>query len=584
MILILTILAFCSIIWAQQTLMYEVCNSATANWTFTNAGGSMALQQNTYWLLDNSGDIIISEAYNVNNFTSLTLTFKVGTLTSSGGTPHPSKVEYSTDNGASWNASTFTSATPTGVAMSSAGTWNLGTLSTSQLKFKWTFPYTGAQAVRIDEIQLQGSPVSPLLLEENFNYTNGTTLVSNFWSGYNTGNTPTVATTALTYPNYPCVSGYAGQTLGETGQDVSRTFTAQTSGTVYSSFLINVSSASTTADYVFNLAPNPAGISDFKGRVFVQKNASNVIRFGLTKSSDASSAVWTGYSYNHGTTYLIVLKYKINAGAANDNVYMWVNPVITGSEPAAQLTASDVSGADISAIGSVQIRQGTTTPIAYFDGIRVSTDWFFTDITLPIELSSFTANATPHDYVRLNWVTQSETNVLGFYIYRSRTALLTQAGLVSPLIQAGNTSGAAEYSFEDRDITENGDYYYWLQSVDYSGNNDYYGPSLVTIDQGNIPPPVIPIITGLHMPYPNPFNPDLNIAYTVKNQTMVEIGIFNVLGQHVRTVFSGVKAAGNYTLNWDGKDKNGNLAGSGVFIVRMKAEKAVYQQKVILLK
>jgi len=137
---VLIVLFFCSIVWAQQTLLYEVCNSATANWTFTNASGSMAIQQNTYWLLDNSGDAIISEAYNVSNFSSLTLTFKVGTQSSSGGTPHPCKVEYSTDNGTTWNASSFTSATPAGVTMVTAGTWSLGTLSTSQLKFKWTFP------------------------------------------------------------------------------------------------------------------------------------------------------------------------------------------------------------------------------------------------------------------------------------------------------------------------------------------------------------------------------------------------------------------------------------------------------------
>jgi len=245
---VLIVLFFCSIVWAQQTLLYEVCETATANWTFTNASGSMAIQQNTYWLLDNSGDAIISEAYNVSNFSSLTLTFKVGTQSSSGGTPHPCKVEYSTDNGTTWNASSFTSATPAGVTMVTAGTWSLGTLSTSQLKFKWTFPYTGAQAVRVDEIHLQGTPVSPLLMEDNFNYTGGTTLVANFWSGYNTGNSPTVATTSLSYPNYQCVSGYSGQTLAETGQDVSHVFTAQTSGSVYCSFLINITSASTTAD------------------------------------------------------------------------------------------------------------------------------------------------------------------------------------------------------------------------------------------------------------------------------------------------------------------------------------------------
>ena len=72
---------------------------------------------------------------------------------------------------------------------------------------------------------------------------------------------------------------------------------------------------------------------------------------------------------------MIVVKYVIVSGATNDEVYMWVNPVIGETEPAPQLTADDLTGTDIGAIGAVAIRQGTNGPIARIDGIRVTNNW-----------------------------------------------------------------------------------------------------------------------------------------------------------------------------------------------------------------
>ena len=154
------LLTFCALsiillsaLWAQTTIHTNACASATSGWTYTNGGG-IAIQQTGYWLVDNTGDAIISEPFNVSTYTGLTLTFKVGTYGS--GTNHSCKVEYSTDGGTNWNATTFTSATPTSSTMISAGTWNLGTISTTQLKFRWYLPDGGSKGVRIDDILFQG--------------------------------------------------------------------------------------------------------------------------------------------------------------------------------------------------------------------------------------------------------------------------------------------------------------------------------------------------------------------------------------------------------------------------------------------
>jgi len=139
--------------WAQVTIHTNDCSSATTGWTF-NDGGGYPIQQSSYWLLDNTGDYIISQAFNVMSYSNLTLSFKVATYGS--GTNHSCKVEYSTDGGTTWNQNFFTSATPTSTTYIDSGTWELGTLNTDQLEFRWTSPSGGGKGIRIDNILFQG--------------------------------------------------------------------------------------------------------------------------------------------------------------------------------------------------------------------------------------------------------------------------------------------------------------------------------------------------------------------------------------------------------------------------------------------
>lgn len=94
--------------------------------------------------------------------------------------------------------------------------------------------------------------------------------------------------------------------------------------------------------------------------------------------------------------------------------------------------------------------------------------------TLPVELSSYTAIHLGSNRVRLDWITESETGVNGFYIFRGSTELIQHANLVSPLIQATNTSNQTAYTFEDREVPGDGAYWYWLQNVDMDGTSDYH--------------------------------------------------------------------------------------------------------------
>ena len=71
--------------------------------------------------------------------------------------------------------------------------------------------------------------------------------------------------------------------------------------------------------------------------------------------------------------------------------------------------------------------------------------------------------------------------------------------------------------------------------------------------------------------YPNPFNSSSQIKAILKEQSNVRISVFNVLGKEVRTLLDKELPAGEYTIEWDGKDSNGNILNSGVYFIKMLA-------------
>jgi len=95
---------------------------------------------------------------------------------------------------------------------------------------------------------------------------------------------------------------------------------------------------------------------------------------------------------------------------------------------------------------------------------------------------------------------------------------------------------------------------------------------------------LVPEDFSLSQNYPNPFNPTTVIEYALPVDDFVELVIFNALGQAVKTLHQGRQFAGTYQVSWDGTDKRGNQAASGIFFYRIKAGNFVKTQKMILLR
>ena len=88
-----------------------------------------------------------------------------------------------------------------------------------------------------------------------------------------------------------------------------------------------------------------------------------------------------------------------------------------------------------------------------------------------------------------------------------------------------------------------------------------------------------PTKVSLYNAYPNPFNPSTKITYDVPSEMDISLMVFDIRGRMVQELVSGVKAQGQYELNWDA-----NAQASGVYIVRLIAGESIHTQKIMLIK
>lgn len=90
---------------------------------------------------------------------------------------------------------------------------------------------------------------------------------------------------------------------------------------------------------------------------------------------------------------------------------------------------------------------------------------------------------------------------------------------------------------------------------------------------------------SLHQNYPNPFNPETTIRFDVARSGRVNIKVYNMLGQEVATIVDKYYETGkNYETKWNGKDRFGREAASGMYIYRMESGKISKVKKMLLVK
>jgi uncharacterized protein YegL len=93
----------------------------------------------------------------------------------------------------------------------------------------------------------------------------------------------------------------------------------------------------------------------------------------------------------------------------------------------------------------------------------------------------------------------------------------------------------------------------------------------------------VPATFALYANTPNPFNPTTKITYDLPEPSEVNVEIFDMLGKRVRTLVNQRQSAGRYSVVWDGRDENGQIVSSGIFIYQLRAGKFVQSRKMLLL-
>jgi len=199
----------------------------------------------------------------------------------------------------------------------------------------------------------------------------------------------------------------------------------------------------------------------------------------------------------------------------------------------------------------------------------------------PVVLASFTATLTGQFYVQLSWTSQSESQMMGYRVYRNTSAEQNSAMLIDhPMIPATNTSTTQNYTVVDEDVLIGQTYYYWLEAVDYNSSS-FHGPVSVTVT-GNVPP-VLPEVTEMYNAYPNPFkaNGSTNIEVSLKAGDTGTLTIYNVIGQIVKTVNL---TEGNHMVTWNGRDSRGNACGSGIYFYKLSTQTMNQTKKMVIVK
>jgi len=119
----------------------------------------------------------------------------------------------------------------------------------------------------------------------------------------------------------------------------------------------------------------------------------------------------------------------------------------------------------------------------------------------------------------------------------------------------------------------------WNSIIDM-GCYEYGAPSVANDD------PVAPQLSGSISAtnYPNPFNPETTIRYSIDEPGMVALEIYNLKGQLVKTLAKGITDAGRYSAIWNGTDNNGKPCASGVYLYKLNTKNKTMVQKMLMLK
>ncbi len=235
--------------------------------------------------------------------------------------------------------------------------------------------------------------------------------------------------------------------------------------------------------------------------------------------------------------------------------------------------------------GAVDADANTIT----LSGISAFSRWTAGDEenALPVMLTSFTVNILDGSVV-LEWNTVTETGLAGFELYRrsdekSDWALIASYEDVPELCtQVGGVTGNM-YLYIDKTANPGAHRHYLLVGIEMSGRRMFETQAELTIDVA-CTEEILPTKHELYPAYPNPFNPSTTIEYFVPERSQVRLSVYNLLGEKIRILVAGIQNPGKQTATWDGRDAEGKLVGSGVYVYKFEVGSVQLSRKMMFLR
>ena len=221
--------------------------------------------------------------------------------------------------------------------------------------------------------------------------------------------------------------------------------------------------------------------------------------------------------------------------------------------------------------------QVTINELAYEDiaGVGILTG---SDVSLPVQSGPLSARSVPEG-VTLNWFTSSETGHLGFVVERRLADASDESWekiasyeMLESLRGAGNRSGRTDYSFTDRNAEPGTLYVYRITDVDIHGRTGKTQEIQIRFET------ILPEKLTLCQNFPNPFNPETSIRFTLPEKQRIRLTVYNMEGQIIERLVDGEREAGEHQILWNG---SGQAAGMYFFELLAGGERLVKKMQLI---
>jgi len=239
-------------------------------------------------------------------------------------------------------------------------------------------------------------------------------------------------------------------------------------------------------------------------------------------------------------------EYMKDSGTSAGSDCAWIDDVVfpsTGEQVGVPVMVVDTQSldfgnVDINTVATMQITLANSGTASMLGTIATSSPYFLGEINMPTQSLEYVLDAGEFIVLNVNFMPENQMQYPGELLITSDDP--NAATTVVTLFGAG-------------------------QPVD---NEDL----------------VNPVVTALGSNYPNPFNPSTSISFSVKSKMPVNLEIYNILGQKVKTLVNGIVDEGSHSVSWNGRDNNNRPVASGVYFFKMKAGKYTNTKKMIMMK